>query len=161
MFFRTLFIALVAAFTLGCAGGNPNAPASISGKVTFKGAPVTGGQVNFYNAQGGMAGSAPLGADGTYTATDMPVGELTITINNEDLNPETAAKDMTSKAGAKTGYASKGAGGKMMYTPDVLKNAGQGTLKYVALPKKYADKSQSGKKATIKSGANKVDIVLD
>src|SRR4029077_5027008 len=71
---------------LGCSKGNPNIPASISGKVTYKGAPVTGGNIVFVNAQQSRYNAGIL-PDGTYSATDMPEGPMEVAIETESLNP--------------------------------------------------------------------------
>lgn len=151
-----LLAVLVTGFMLGCSGTNPNAPATVSGSVTFKGAPVTGGSINFYKADGGLAGSGGIKADGSFLVTDVPTGEMLVTVDNENLNPATKEAP---KGNSKNQYTGKT--GQMTYTPDALKSGPKGNLTYVALPEKYRDKAKSDKKVTLKAGENKTTIALD
>src|SRR5437868_4614763 len=80
-----LFAALVLALAAGCRS-SPN-PGKVSGRVTYKGAPLKGGEVLFHSAgQGSYRGS--INQDGTYEITDVPVGEMTVTVDTEFLNPD-------------------------------------------------------------------------
>jgi len=85
---RLVLIFLVAfVVLLGCGQKrNPNAPANVTGKVTYKGSPVKGGNLTFHPSGGGVY-SFTIRPDGTYSATDMPDGEMAVTINTESLNP--------------------------------------------------------------------------
>ena len=47
---------------VGCKQNNPNAPARVTGKVTYNGSPVTGGNVYFHTKDGGAI-AAPIGGD--------------------------------------------------------------------------------------------------
>lgn len=58
-------------FLTGCGGGSGNPPtAPVSGEVSYKGKPVTGGHVQFH-PQGveGNPGFSPLGPNGEFTLT--------------------------------------------------------------------------------------------
>ena len=80
--------ALFAAMVLtGCKPSNPNAPAKVTGKVTYNGSAVTGGSVSFHYKDGGKV-SAPIGSDGTYSAIDIPTGDAMVTVETESINPE-------------------------------------------------------------------------
>ncbi|MFO0877731.1 MAG: hypothetical protein U0840_10290 [Gemmataceae bacterium] len=50
---------------VGCAGGKPTG--SVSGKVSYKGAPVTSGFVNFFAPERGAASQGKITESGTYT----------------------------------------------------------------------------------------------
>lgn len=154
---------LLAATLVGCGGGVANAPANVSGKVTYKGAPVTGGVVGFF-ATGTEGGgySATINPDGTYSTSNVAAGDLTVTVETESLNPNI-------KQTAYTGGASKGPGGggapgggspKKMSSSPRPGNAAKSEAVYVKIPGKYAKKDTTTLKATLKPGSNKVDLDL-
>ncbi len=66
----------------------PTPQASVTGKVTYKGEPVPAGLINFIPKTEGPSATGSLIADGTYSITDAPAGEFTVTIDNESLNPD-------------------------------------------------------------------------
>jgi len=174
MFKARIFVAIVAigALTLGCQEkGNPNAPAKVLGKVTYKGELVTIGTLTFYGADGSI-NSCSINPDGTYIGTDFPIGEMTITIDNEFANPDRKKIDYKGGTGGMGGkmasmYGKKAAAGPVSGThKEVAKsspvpeyaNAQTGT--YVKLPAKYAKKETSDAKLTLVKGENKKDIEL-
>jgi len=79
---RPLAVAAVIAFAAGLAGCGSGqlGTASVSGKVSFNGAPVPGGTITFYPA-GGEAGtesrpaSGPIKPDGTFVLTTYEEGD--------------------------------------------------------------------------------------
>jgi len=167
--FATLFL-LTLGVTLGCSSNKSN-PAEVSGKVTYKGEPVTGGTIVFYTANG--AYSAGLLSDGTYSLTDLPEGDCTITINTEELNPN-RKQPTYDPAHVPTGGA---AGGKYKTAPTPSPGGGGGKVKqtvspagegspqgergqYVKIPPQYADKDKSTLKATLKSGSQNINFDL-
>jgi hypothetical protein len=150
---------LVALLLVGCQR-NPNAPASVNGKVTYNGGPVTGGSVSFH-FKDGVRFDAPIRGDGTYLAIDIPAGDATVTVETESINPANKKTDYNSPPGAgmKAGMYGKGAapkpsaggsgkGAKMSPAPD---GAG-GDSVYMKIPPKYADKEKSGLTVAIKEG---------
>ena len=85
----------------GCGGGEEAPPtASVSGKVTFQGAPVTEGFVNFAS-DAGFAASAPLQEDGAYELVtqygDMPTGPYKVSVTPPSP-PDTGMGDATAEA---------------------------------------------------------------
>ena len=68
------------------AGCSSRPGGSVYGKVTYHDAPVPGGIVLFVPAEG-PAYKASITADGTYSTTDVPPGEYTVTVDTEFLNP--------------------------------------------------------------------------
>lgn len=73
----------------GCGGTpslQPDGPTgTVSGKVTWKGAPVTSGIITFVNPQQGLPFTANIGADGSYALVGpfngaIPVGEYQIAV---------------------------------------------------------------------------------
>src|SRR3982751_4233439 len=88
---------LVGSLTLlGCGGGgggNSNS-ARISGALTYKGKPIKGGAMTFHGPQG-IAYAAQISPDGTYSATDIGVGEMVVTVDTEEINPEKTGANVT------------------------------------------------------------------
>jgi len=128
---------------VGCGPNNPNAPASFSGKVIYKNAPVRGGTVTFHT-QKGAAYNGAIDAEGNYVAREIPTGEMTVTIETESINPNKKIPE----------YA-----GKKMLGP-IPKDATKGAGVYVPIPKKYADKKKSGLVVKAEPGENSKDFVL-
>ena len=75
-----LLVAL-AALNSGC-GGPQTAP--LSGKVTYKGKPLTVGTVTVW-ADGDRYGVGAIGNDGSYTIPDAPVGTVKIAVSVPDF----------------------------------------------------------------------------
>lgn len=146
-----LTLPLFLVLACGCQKAS-NAPARLSGKVTHKGDPVMGGQMMFYTKDAGSY-PATIGADGTYSVTDLPAGELTVTIETESLNPK-GKIDPKDYGGGK-------AGGKKMTMGPVPEGFATGNRgQYVKIPPKYADKNKSGLTITLVAGAQTHDFDL-
>src|SRR5918994_535932 len=71
---------------LGCTTGNNAAPARVSGSLAYNGQPIKAALMKFHTPEG-VAYAAQVSADGTYSATDIPVGELIVTIETDSFNP--------------------------------------------------------------------------
>ena len=72
--------ALVGAAVLLVAGcGSADQPIDVSGKVTFKGEPVTEGSVQFIDDRTGRGAEVDLGPDGTYKAS-LFAGEYKVVV---------------------------------------------------------------------------------
>ena len=140
-------IATVAA--LGCSGGNPNAPANFSGKVTYKGQPVGGGTVKLEKdgpAEGSRA-SINLNPDGTFNGTDLAEGDFAVTIETDSAKGNTPTTYGASK-------------GKKMASSPVPQTANVVKASYTEIPKKYGKKESSGLKVTLKRGKNEQNFDL-
>jgi hypothetical protein len=136
---------LLVLLALGCGGKNPNAPASVSGKVTYKGQPVPAGSITFIS--GGAGGrTCQLDADGSYTGIDLPVGEMTVTVETESAKAMATPQDPKAK---RSGSAPPPPGGKTSKP-----------IEYVKIPEKYADAKTTPLKKTLKSGSNSYDVEL-
>jgi len=135
-----VFLVLVS----GCQKGNPNALAKLSGKVTYKGAPVTGGNLMLTAKKGGAINSIIISPDGTYSLTDLPEGEMTVTIETESIK-ESGAEEY---------------GGKKMPTSPQPKGANIVKGKYVKIPDKYNNINTSGLSVTLTAGDNTKDFDL-
>jgi hypothetical protein len=134
-----LVLSILLVFVFACTTRNPNAPAEVSGRVTYKGAPVTGGTLAFHS-KGGGAYSCPIDPEGNYIGTDLPAGEVVVTIETESLNPSLKQEQY------------KGAKGKNMTspTPKGFEQGAKGT--YVKIPTKYNDPTKSPLKETLSRG---------
>jgi hypothetical protein len=144
-----LFVALALLAAAGCR--NSPTPAKVSGRVTYKGQPLKGGEVAFHSDQGTYRGS--LSEDGAYEMTDLPAGEFTVTVNTEFLNPAKKAPaygggrgDATTKERLKAGFGPP--------NPDSQR------AQYTKIPKKYASVEASGLKATLGKGKQTKDFEL-
>jgi len=143
-------IPLALAFTLfsaGCGEKNPNAPGRVSGTVTYKGAPLKGGTVRFHTAEGGEL-TAQISKEGTYSLSDVPLGELAVTVETESAKPK-----KTEAYGGGRAIGQQQPPGGAPPPPD--------PSEYVQIPKKYNDKNISGLRPTIKKGDNTFNITMD
>ena len=65
----------------GCGGATERVSGSVSGRVTFKGQPVTSGVVNLMSKSRGIGASANLGDDGKYKITEpVETGEYKVVV---------------------------------------------------------------------------------
>jgi hypothetical protein len=118
---------------LGCASQAKKA--IISGKVTYKGEAVGWGDVRFFSSDGALWSSARLNSDGTFTATDVPPGEVQVAVKVLPLIARPKKED----------------------------NSGDDIVpvsKTVSIPSKYQDPKTSGLRYTIVPGTNQLDIDL-
>jgi hypothetical protein len=121
----------------------------VAGKVTYKGAPVTGGTIAFAAADGSNPGSsAPIRPDGSYVVTDLPAGEMIVTVETETVNP-------SHKQSANPGAGKGGAGRHASMSPPPAGAGGGGKAPvYVKVPPKYADPKKTPLRATLSRGSN-------
>ena len=143
-----LVMFLVLAGALAVAGCGRSA-GTITGTVTYKGAPLKGGSVMFTPAAGGQAGpvSVAIGQDGTYAAEKVPVGDVTVTVDTSYLKP-------APRTGPREDQAPPG-------HENPNKPSASGGANYVPIPAKYADPAQTPLKYTVKGGSQKYDIPID
>jgi hypothetical protein len=136
-------LALVFAATpllAGCPSAGKN---TVSGAVSYKGKPVTGGQMKLVYTDNKTFEMA-LKTDGTFLATDVPAGTAKVTVDTDRL------KDMEKmpKIPFKDGKPPVPEGGP---APPV----------YVAIPSKYADPARTPLTLEVKAaGPTKQDFVL-
>lgn len=136
---------------LGCS--KPSlAPAKISGSLTYKGQPIRGGTMAFHTAEG-AAYPAQIGDDGTYSATDIPEGELIVTVSTAHLDParKVAAEGRDHEKRMK------------MMSKAVQPGPSGGAEKnepFIKIPEKYGNPKTSPITVTTTSGRNVKDIDL-
>jgi hypothetical protein len=117
---------------------------TVSGTVRYHGNPVTSGTVVFVGENHRVSFPAPIQADGTYTASRVPVGSVKVAVDNprpvfigiSNLGPRPTADD-----------------------PEVKANR-DAAARYVPTPPKYRDPDQSGISLEVQGGANQFDITL-
>jgi hypothetical protein len=141
--------------TAGCASKG-----TISGKVLYRGKPLPGGTVIFLPAVGTGAFSSPIQEDGSYSLTQVPPGEVKITVETESENP---APHKTSEDTTKARKYIESMRKKMEEempgegrTPPRLPSK----ARYVPIPAKYKDPEKSGMTYTVTGGKQTLDIVL-
>jgi hypothetical protein len=138
---RSMALSLVV-FTVGCGG-----PENVSGKVTYKGKPVTYGSVTMF-ASDGVPRYGELGEGGAYTVEDVPVGEVQVAVQSP--NPVDAALAESDKFGKQDPGTQQALPAK----PGVIPG------KWFPIPSRYENVRDSGLVFTVESGANSFDIDL-
>ena len=117
-------------FASGC--GKPRrAVVTLNGTVTYKGAPVVAGAIYLHSEDNRVA-MGPIHDDGTFIATEVPVGEVRISFQ---FKGGSNSKDMYGSVDKAKGVTS--------------------------LPAKYSDPNTSDLKYTITEGMQKLDLKLD
>lgn len=127
----------------GCGGSK----GTVSGKVSYKGQPLKGGNVSIVSKAGGALNST-IGEDGTYKISQVPLGPATITVETRSLRP-VSQKSMPGPYAK----APKDA------LPPGLDSSGD-AKHYVPIPEQYADPEKSGLSLDVKSGSQPHDIDL-
>jgi len=115
----------------------------VTGTVTFKGKPLPGGQITYVAVPSGFASSGTIEEDGSYKVT-APVGENQISVNNRMFAPRKGAaveKPVLKKPNSEEAHQAKG--------------------KYVPLPSKYENPSESGLTYTVQKGSQTHDVKLE
>jgi hypothetical protein len=83
---RVLPVALI---LLVAASGCSKPTSTFGGKVSFRGQPITTGVIFFLGpAPKYQMGMGTIRDDGTYVATDVPVGDVRVSLNVPKLPPE-------------------------------------------------------------------------
>jgi hypothetical protein len=131
--FPRVGVALLLAAGPGLTGCGPS-QATVSGKVTYQGTPLTTGTVTFL-CKGDKSVSCSISPTGEYTLTKVPVGPAKIGVFTPPAVPENMA--------GKVPEASGGAAGKP-----------------VAIPASFSDPKSSGLEYTVTAGAQQHPIDL-
>jgi len=141
-----LCLILLLSLTAGCFQKNPSAPGKVSGKVTYGGKVVPAGNIAFHHPDKGTYRST-LDSDGTYAITDVPTGEMVVTVETESVNP---SKKQPTYGGDK---------GSNMYKERLAAEQKKGTAAartppqtYLKIPAKYANTKTSPLTMTIVAG---------
>lgn len=143
-----LFALILAA---GCGGPSVG---EVSGKVTYKNKPVPGGRLTFRPADGKHnAVTVELDESGNYPPVTLPVGDVAVIVDNEELAPVEDVGTLTPPglklpAEAKPAPA-KGRGG-----------ASKKSSRYVKLPEDYRFAERTRLKFKVERGQQKKDLDL-
>ncbi|HEY7309148.1 MAG TPA: hypothetical protein VH643_07225 [Gemmataceae bacterium] len=137
--------ALLLGLLAGC-GGKSKKDLSLSGKVSYKGQPVTGGTLTLTPTDGGNTPPAntQIRGDGTYLIVPPALGELKVSIETESIRGRSRG----------TPYAFVPKGEKQ---PDIDTSK---MPAYVQIPPKYAKAATSGLSITIQQGKNEKNFDL-
>jgi hypothetical protein len=142
-----LAVPLLFVLVLGCGSGrNPNVPASVSGKITYKGQPLKGGTIAFMSKEGAYTGA--IRSDGTYDIKDLPVGQMEVTIETESMNPNIKKQTYGKKGGASPMPSS------------AQEKAAGASDNYVHIPPRFGDRANSKLTATLTTGQQTKDWEL-
>ena len=132
----TLLVLLVVALA-GCS----RPKGIVAGKVSYNGEAVPSGTVSFYGKDDEVS-SAPIGPDGTYEATKVPLGEVKVTVTTPPPPDENAAE-------------------RLKKNPMVIdKGIDIKQQKVVSVPRKYNLPGTSGISLTVTQGSQPFDIAL-
>lgn len=145
------FFLIVLCVTVPCLAGCGKKRATVKGKVTFMGKPVTAGNVSFVG-EGERVGSGNIHSDGTYTVKNAPVGETTVTVQTP---PRPRGPMAMNKAKRPAGVPAMP---KEMLPPDYEEN--KNVPSGPPVPEKYNKVDSSTIKYTVKPGVQEYDIDL-
>jgi hypothetical protein len=149
-----LYLALSLGLVAGCSSGkNPEAPARVSGVVTYQGKPLPGGMIAFHPA-GKAPYSSAIGADGTYEVVDLPAGEMAVTVETESVNPDRKSQTYGGAIGERMKAERLKAEGKAGTMPQ------QPTGRYRKIPSQYANAKTSPLTLTLEAGRQVKPIEL-
>jgi len=141
---RRVLLTGLAFLMAGCAG---RASGDVSGKVTYKGKPLTTGSVAFIPREAPPV-VGRIEADGTYVAHGVPAGEVTVTVTS--LDPSAVARAKGKSANDLPPEAEAAA----------AKASGPSNAGWFPIPDKYAHAASSDLKLTVKGGQNDYPIDL-
>ncbi len=121
---------------------------TLSGKVTYRGAPLPGGTITIVPEKGNAAQtmSGKIESNGTYSVANVPAGAVKVSIRVSEPTPFAEARIPPSEIAAK---------GNEAFKPPA--NSAQPTVR---LPLEYSDPDKSGLRYTINGGAQSQDIDL-
>jgi hypothetical protein len=129
-------------FACGC-GGAGSKNTMLTGTVFYKDAPLTGGTITLYQADGqGMPTKTNIATDGAYGFVGVSPGEKMVVIETETLRGQ-------------TGSSAKATPGQQ--TPDM----GTKAANYVQIPPIYGHPSNTPLRVTLNTGKNTQDFKLN
>jgi hypothetical protein len=151
-----LFLGLAAA---GCG----SATGQVTGKVIFRGKPLSGGAVSFLPASGQGANTSRIKEDGTYTVIKVPVGTVKIVVAPPaaaKLDPKIKMMVDAVKSG-KTKMSQEEIDKMPPEFREALDSGGPSSSgRSGVIPKQYTDPEKSVLEYTVTSGSQIHDIEL-
>jgi hypothetical protein len=142
----------------GCGPGQ----GEVSGRVTYKKAPVPGGLITFRPAAARVNSvTVEIDKDGNYPAVTLPGGEVHVCIDNRELAPPVEFGEVNLNVPL-TPEARKNLGVKKEKPrrAEPKKRAPKRTDRYVVIPERYHLAETSGLSFTVKRGAQRKDFEL-
>jgi hypothetical protein len=130
---------------------------AVSGKVSYKGKPLPGGDVRFFPEGGAGSFYAAIGSDGSYSIAKVPRGPAKISVTYSRESP-LAKANPRSKAAAEKGLNQQREAMKR-YSKGASSALPPSDVKSV--PDKYAKPDQSGLKVDVTGGKQTFDIQLE
>jgi len=155
---RVCSLILLVVVISGC--GSKKKLGSVKGKIEYNGKPVTGGKISFHSTSGAEKAEIGILSDGTYSLTNVPLGECKVVIETESIR---GIMDPRAKSGP-----------KMLLPKDAMKDAprdakvpdappeetGPPMPVYVKIPEKYGKLETTPEKMDVKKGDQKHDFIL-
>ena len=134
---RSLLITALAG--LGALSGCGKSIATVEGKITYQGKPLSTGEIHFFGEDKSCR-SGVIGSDGSYVVSACPIGKAKVAIVSKTL------KDLPNIDISKL-------------DPAALEKLGPPTWVAV-VPAKYNNPAQSGLEYVVRSGKQRIDIAL-
>ncbi len=138
---RGLALVVLLSPLLAALSGCHDSRGTVYGKVTFKGEAVPSGTVTFYGP-GDQVASASLLPDGTYQATEVPLGEVKVALTTPPPPDPKAAEKLKNNPYVK------------------MRGITVKQEKVVSVPRKYSLPGTSGISLTVTQGSQQFDITL-
>jgi hypothetical protein len=135
------FFGFVLTAVTGCADAIKASKGTASGKITYKGAAVTGGRINFWaGGKDGVSYGGPIANDGTYKVEGIPPGSAQVTVETD-----------SAKSAANPYGSVKPPRGVTMPPPPQVSPVNAPV--YVKIPEKYKDPEKSGLTLEVTKGS--------
>jgi hypothetical protein len=147
---RLFALLLIPCVAIGCGSGNSQVPGSLSGKITYKGQPLKGGMLKFFASADSTGYDGIISPSGNYNATDIPIGDLIVTVDTEHLKAAGKPKGKDADKYTKMGGQAPPPGITPVKSEDL----------YTEIPKKYNSTKTSPLKVTVSKGKSTKDIEL-
>lgn len=168
---KALMIAAFAVLTglvIGCGNGK----GELTGKVTYNGKPVPGGNLTL--TINGMQFISALSTDGSYEFFELVPGQAVLTVDNEKLNPDSkrpeyftgksgggnAAQAMSKMAKERMKAEGKGVASGLSSADMSPEMKAEMAKRYMKIPVKYTNEQTSDAKVMVKAGRNEWNFVL-
>jgi hypothetical protein len=150
---RLVRVAGLAVLALALAGCGRSKKADVSGTISYRGAPVTGGTLTLYPVGGKRETAIPvfIKKSGAFVTTGVPPGDYEVAIETESVKKVAKGYDTKDMKPPST-----------VKMPEKMANPQQSgdVPVYVEIPRKYADPKTSGLKWTITKGKNEKPFEL-
>ena len=154
-------------FVLGCVllAGCSRGEGALSGKVTYKGVPLKGGNVSLVSTDGGNSYAGVVGEDGTYSIPKVTTGAFKVCVETDSLKPSPAGAGVkgSGPSGApKNSGPPPGANVPEGYSASDPASAAAASKakRYTQIPDKYGKAETTDLTFEVKGGDNKFDIDL-